>query len=65
MKNVNAINGVDVSNEDYSTKEVKVSASKSGTYTVRVEGGVAMFCDCKGFQFRKRCRHLKEAEEIV
>ena len=66
MENVTAINGVDVSNEDYSVKEVKIPASKPGsTYTVQLEGGVGVSCECKGYQFRKTCRHLKEAEETV
>lgn len=62
MRNVVSINGVDVSNEDFSSKTVDVSASKGGTYSVTVEGGIGVACDCKGFQFRKSCRHLKEAE---
>ncbi len=66
MKNVTAINGVDVSNDDYSVKQVKIPASKPGsTYAVQLEGGIGVSCECKGFQFRKTCRHLKEAEEQV
>ena len=64
MRNVISINGVDVSNEDFSSKTVEVPASKSGKYNVKVEGGIGVTCDCKGFQFRKKCRHLKEAEEL-
>jgi len=64
MKNVISINGVPVKNYDTSIKEVEIPASKNGTYTVRLEGGIGVSCGCKGFQFRQKCRHLKEAEEL-
>ncbi len=65
MKNVVAINGVAVENYDDSVKEVEIPASKNGTYAVRLEGGIGVSCECKGFQFRQKCRHLKEAEEML
>jgi hypothetical protein len=65
MKNVISINGVDVSNQDFSSKTVEVPSSKGGTYKVQVEGGIGTDCECTGFQFRRKCRHLKEAEEMV
>ena len=65
MKNVVSINGVDVSNQDYSTKTVQIPASKSGTYTVEVVGGIGTSCTCKGYSFRKTCRHLQAAEDMV
>lgn len=64
MGSVVSINGVDVSNEDYSSKTVEVQGSKS-TYKVQVEGGIGVSCQCKGFQFRKTCRHLQEAEDLI
>lgn len=30
-------------------------------YIVKVENGEGVHCTCKGFQFRKQCRHLEEA----
>lgn len=61
MKNVVSINGHDVANEDFTTKTVMIQGS-STIYNVTVEGGIGVSCECKGFQFRKSCRHLKEAE---
>ena len=66
MRSVVSINGVDVSNQDYSTKTVEVPSSKPGsTYTVALAGGIANSCTCKGFMFNKKCRHLQEAEDLV
>ena len=65
MKNVVRLNGVDVSNADYSTHEVNIPSSTGGSYKVRVEGGVGVDCECKGFGFRRTCSHLKTAEELV
>ena len=66
MRSVVSINGVDVSNEDYSSKTVEVPGSKPSTsYKVQVEGGIGVSCQCKGFQFNKKCRHLQEAEDLV
>lgn len=64
MRSVVSINGVVVQNQDYSSKTVEVQGSKS-TYKVSVEGGIGVSCECKGFQFRKTCRHLQEAEDLV
>jgi len=38
------------------------SSSGSGSYTVTIKEGKAVDCECPGFQYRGRCRHLKEAE---
>lgn len=65
MRNVISINGVDVSNEDFSVQTVEVTSSNGGTYKVQIEGRIGTTCECKGFQFRKSCRHLKEAEDIL
>ena len=64
MKSVVSINGVPVEEYQESIKEVFIPSSKGGKgYTVRVENGIGKHCTCKGFQFRNKCRHLKEAEE--
>tara|TARA_B100001559_G_C16250801_1_gene506889 strand:- start:35 stop:460 length:426 start_codon:yes stop_codon:yes gene_type:complete len=42
--------------------EVKVSGSKGNEYTIVKEHGKTT-CTCPGFQFRGRCRHIKEFEE--
>lgn len=43
------------------TKVVKVEGSKGDSYNVTVIDGIARTCDCLGFTYRKRCRHLKVA----
>lgn len=64
MKNVASIDGIDVANEDFTSKTVMVQGTNT-IYNVRVEGGIGVSCECKGFLFRKTCRHLKEAEDKV
>lgn len=66
MKNVVSINGIPVEAYEESIKEVLIPSSRGGKgYTVRVENGIGKACTCKGFQFRNKCRHLKEAEECT
>lgn len=65
MKSVVAINGKPVEEFEESLEEVEIKASKGGSYKVIVENGIGKTCECKGFQFRGRCRHLQEAEESV
>ncbi len=43
------------------TTFVKVAGGKGQTYTVTLVNGIAKSCECLGFQYRKACRHLKEA----
>lgn len=64
MKNVVAINGKPVEEYKESIQQFLIPSSRGGNYSVRVENGVGKSCDCKGFQFRSRCRHLQEAEEM-
>ena len=64
MKYVVAINGRPVEEYKEAIKEVRVPASNGGSYKVLVENGIGKTCECKGFQFRGRCRHLQEAEEV-
>lgn len=63
MKNVVAINGQPIEQYQESIKEVKIPASKGGSYKVLVINGIGKTCECKGFQFRNKCRHLQEAEK--
>jgi len=65
MKNVIAINGEPVEKYEESITNVEISSTRGGSYTVRVENGIGTSCECKGFQFRGRCRHLQEAEELA
>jgi hypothetical protein len=64
MKNVVAINGKPVEQYQESIQKVEIASSRGGSYTVLVENGIGKTCECKGFQFRGRCRHLQEAEQL-
>lgn len=64
MKNVVQIDGMSVSSATSNVREVEVPASKGGTYTVRVEGDVGVSCTCKGYQFRRTCRHLNVSVDL-
>lgn len=39
---------------------VNITGSKGDVYTVVIEAGKAS-CSCSGFQFRRTCKHVKEA----
>ena len=62
MRNVTEITNA-VESNDSGIQVIEIPSSKKGTYSVRVEDGVAIHCECTGFQFRSKCRHLREAEE--
>lgn len=63
MRSVTEItNGIETEESGIHVIEIPNSKNTS-TYSVRIEDGVAVHCECKGFQFRSKCRHLKEAEE--
>ena len=40
-----------------------VEGSKGQTYAVRVRAGY-WTCECKGFMFRRKCRHIAEKQAI-
>ena len=41
----------------------KIAGSKGDVYCVTADKGV-WTCDCKGFSFRKDCRHVGEAKKL-
>ena len=46
-------------------RKIKVESSSGDTYyDVTLKNGKATMCTCKGFVYRSKCRHLKEAEEV-
>jgi DNA polymerase/3'-5' exonuclease PolX len=52
--------------ENYAEDTVEVLSSDGVTrYRVTVKGDKATMCECKGFQYRSKCRHLVEAEAKV
>lgn len=50
---------------DSGVQTVSIKGSKGNEYHVTVENGRALSCTCPGYQFRKSCRHLKEAEQLT
>lgn len=46
-------------------KTIKIMGSKGSIYAVLMRGEEAYSCDCKGYSFRKTCRHLTEAMGAV
>lgn len=47
------------------TRFIKVPGSKGNEYTVTVLDGFGIECECLGFTYRRQCKHLKIASEIV
>jgi len=45
----------------HGTIVVPVAGSNDNVYSVVVTDGVAKSCDCKGFQYRGNCRHMRIA----
>ena len=45
----------------HGTIVVPVAGSNDNVYSVVVTDGVATSCDCKGFQYRGNCRHMRIA----
>ena len=45
----------------HGTIVVPVAGSNDNVYSVVVTDGVATSCDCKGFQYRRNCRHMRIA----
>lgn len=46
---------------EHGTIVVPVAGSNDNVYSVVVTDGVAKSCDCKGFQYRGNCRHMRIA----
>lgn len=52
--------------DDHKFHRVKIESSKGDTeYEVVVRDGVAIDCECKGFIYRGKCKHLAMAESEV
>lgn len=47
--------------EPAKAKQFTVAGSKGSVYTVTVDGNRSS-CTCSGFQFRRSCRHIMEAQ---
>ncbi len=56
---IKSINGKSIENKT----EWKVKGS-SGYYKVRLKAG-KLVCDCKGFMFRKKCKHVEQVKNEV
>ena len=42
-----------------------VKGSESGAYRVVVNRGDSLTCQCKGWQYRKDCRHTKMVRKLI
>ena len=42
-----------------------VQASVGGAYRVAVSRGDKLTCQCKGWQYRRECRHTKGSERVA
>lgn len=62
-KNIVSINNQPVEHTDSSVKTFTVKGSKGDEYLVTIGNGKAD-CTCSGFQFRRTCKHIKEAENV-
>jgi len=40
--------------------EWNVNGSNGNTYTVKHKNGFGWWCGCKGFYYRKKCRHIED-----
>jgi hypothetical protein len=50
-----------LSSASESESSITIESSKGDkTYIVRLKNGIAMICNCPGFEFRGTCRHIKE-----
>lgn len=62
-KNILSINNQPVEQTTSSVKTFTVKGSKGDEYLVTIGAGKAD-CTCSGFQFRRTCKHIKEAENV-
>lgn len=46
------------------TKEFQIKGSKGNEYTVTLRGG-EWSCTCVGFGFRRKCKHIEKAKQLV
>lgn len=47
-----------------SIRNVVVKGSKDNEYVVTIKDNTPVACTCPGFNFRKTCRHLREAVDL-
>jgi hypothetical protein len=62
-KNIVSINNQAVTPVSTEVKTFTVKGSKGDEYVVTIGHGKAN-CTCSGFQFRRTCKHIKEAENV-
>lgn len=51
--------------DDQLNRVVNISGSKDNVYQVSIKNGIPVSCTCKGFSFRRQCRHLTESMENI
>ena len=47
----------------YDVKEWKVHSASGSTYTVRFINNERYTCDCPGFKFRGKCKHIEKVRK--
>ena len=47
----------------YNAKEWKIHSSSGSTYTVRYINKQRYTCDCPGFKFRGKCKHIDKVKK--
>ena len=51
---------VTYSRPEYDIKSWKIKSSSGASYTVQRIDGKRYTCNCPGFKFRKRCKHVEK-----
>ena len=51
--------------EDSEQRTISVKGSTGSLYEVQIGGSRGSSCSCKGYQFRRSCRHIVEAESQI
>jgi hypothetical protein len=51
--------------KDSQERTISIKGSTGSLYQVQIGGSRGPSCSCKGYQFRRSCRHIVEAEKIA
>ncbi len=66
ISNVHHIVDGDEADADTTSQTVTVPGRKKGSsYDVVIQDGDPIYCPCTGFSYRRKCRHLQEALDLI